>query len=46
MSKIDIDKFKQMLADEEDKHTPLTKQKRHHNQNLHKKKPQQKKKLR
>ncbi len=27
MSKIDIDKLKQMLADEEDRQTPLTKQK-------------------
>jgi hypothetical protein len=26
MSKIDIDKLKQMLADEEDRQTPLTKQ--------------------
>lgn len=28
MSKIDIDKLKQMLADEEDRQTPLTKQKK------------------
>ncbi len=41
MSKIDIDKLKQMLADEEDRQIPLTKQKkRHHNQNLYKKKNQ------